>query len=62
MEKIVKILMERDEYTREEALAVVNECQEAMFAALECGDTEEAEEIFMDYLGLEPDYMYDFIM
>ena len=53
MNRVVKILMERDNLTEEEAKELVDECREA----LSNGDTEA----ICDYLGLEDDYIFDII-
>lgn len=50
-----EILMKRDEMTASEAENALDEAREAL---LEC-DPFEADEIMMDYLGLEPDYILD---
>lgn len=49
--RVVKILMERDGVTEEEALEMIAECKEA----LNNGDYEAMQ----DYLGLEDDYIFD---
>ena len=53
MNKVVKILMERDGLTRYEAEIQVQECREA----LNNGETAAIK----DYLGLEDDYIFDII-
>lgn len=53
MNETMRILMERDELTEEEAREQMNECREA----LENGDWNAIE----DYLGLEDDYIFDLI-
>ena len=59
MEEIVKILMERDGNTREEALSIIEDIKEMME---ECDyDPEECENIFETELGLEPDYIPRFL-
>lgn len=59
MEDIVKILMERDGNTREEALSIIEDVKEMME---ECDyDQEECENIFETELGLEPDYIPAFL-
>ena len=59
MEEIVKILMERDGNTREEALSIIEDIKEMME---ECDyDPEECENIFETELGLEPDYIPGFL-
>ena len=54
MEKVIKILMERDEMSREEAKELIEETYEAIMA-----DPDSAEETMMDMLGLEMDYIFD---
>ena len=59
MTKTKEILMRRDGYTSEEADAVMDETSEAIWDALENGD--DPEQILAEELGLEPDYIFDFI-
>ena len=51
MEKIIKILMERDRVSRSEAEDLIMECREE----LESGNYEAIHDI----LGLEDDYLFD---
>lgn len=64
MEEIIQILMRRDHLSREEALDLYDECQEAIWEIL--GENrysiDDLEEILEDYLGLEPDYLMEFLM
>ena len=53
MNRVVKILMERDGITREDAEEQVEVCREA----LEAGDGEAIQY----YLGLEDDYIFDIL-
>ena len=53
MNRVVRILMRRDDLTREEAEEMVAECREALNA----GDWDAISE----YLGLEDDYIFDII-
>lgn len=53
MNKVVKILMERDGLTEEEALELIEECREE----IEDGNMYALE----DVLGLENDYIFDII-
>lgn len=53
MNRVVKILMRRDDMTEAEATELVNECREA----LENGDYDA----IGDYLGLEDDYIFDIL-
>lgn len=59
MNRIIDILMKRDGNTREEAIARVKETKDMM---AECNyDPFESEEIFMEELGLEMDYIVDLL-
>ena len=55
--EVVRILMKRDDLTREEAEERVNEVREMLSEA----DPWDAEEILADELGLEMDYIFDII-
>lgn len=57
MNKVVEILMRRDGMTKSEAESLVEETREALLL----GDPYEAEDIIVDYLGLEPDYIMDIL-
>ena len=59
MNRVVKILMERDGYTKESAYDLVNEVRAEMQDAIAYGDYDLAEEIIESDLGLEPDYIID---
>lgn len=52
MEKIIKILMKRDDIDYETAKSIV---QETIDEIIE--NPEQADEIMRDYLSLEPDYL-----
>lgn len=54
MEKVIKILMDRDDLTREEAIELIDECREQMIE-------EGSDEAIQDVLGLEPDYIMDIL-
>lgn len=56
MNKVVEILMRRDELTEDEAMDLVEETRDAII-----GDPDCAEEIIEDYLGLEMDYIFDIL-
>lgn len=56
--RVVKILMERDGMTKEEATALVKDTQAEL---LDCTNVLEADDIIMSNLGLEPDYLYDIL-
>ena len=59
MNRVVKILMRRDGITEEEAREIIAEVKEMMESSIGDGCYSEAEEIFQDELGLEPDYIFD---
>ena len=61
MKEIIEILMHRDGLTYADAKEAYLECQEAMMDAVESGDFFEVEEILRSELGLEPDYIFNFI-
>ena len=62
-DRIVAILMERDELTEEEAKEQVEEVAEHINEIVTSGGSyEEAEEILLDDLGLEMDYIFDLLL
>ena len=61
MNRVVRILMNRDGYSEEEAIEIVNDCREEMNEAIANGDYELAEDILASDLGLEPDYIFDIL-
>ena len=58
MNRVVKILMERDDMSLEEATELVQETADAI---LECDCAIDADDVIMDNLGLEPDYIFDIL-
>lgn len=62
MNRIVKVLMERDNMSQEDAQDLFNEALEELNNMME-GDYSlcDVEELIEDYFGLEPDYMFDFL-
>ena len=61
MNQVIKMLIERDNMTDEEAESQVKEVQELLEEALSFGSYTEAEDILADELGLEMDYIFDLI-
>lgn len=59
--EIIRILMERDDLTEKEATELLTDVREMMNEAIDAGDYIEAEMIFEDELGLEPDYIVDIL-
>lgn len=60
-ENIVGILMRRDGLTRREAIDMYNETRSELMDALEGTSCMDPEEVLASELGLEPDYLFDFI-
>ena len=61
MNRVVKILMKRDDISEKEATEMVLETKEALEEAINSGNLFEADEVIMNYLGLEPDYVFDIL-
>ena len=61
MNRVVRILMERDGMTEEEAKDALNDARTEIYSAVEDGCYEEAEDIMYSFLGLEMDYILDVI-
>ena len=55
--EVIRVLMERDGLTREEANERLEEVREMVYDA----DPYEAEDILADELGLEMDYIFDIL-
>ena len=60
-EEIIKILMRRDNISKEEAWTLVNEVQEEINECVESEDFYEIDDIVMRDLGLKPDYALCFV-
>ena len=61
MKEIIEILMRRDEVAYEEAKEMYLECKEAIMEAIDNDEIFEVEDILRSELGLEPDYIFNFI-
>ena len=61
MGRIEEILMERDGLTKKQAKRRVEECREAVFAALDDGADWEVDDIILDELGFELDNIDDLL-
>lgn len=55
--EIVKIFVRRDGMTREDAIEHLREAYSAVQEAILNGD--DADEVWMEETGLEPDYLYN---
>ena len=53
MGDLILVLMRRDGLTRQEAVALVEECRQMV------RDGESPEEVLLNELGLEPDYFLE---
>lgn len=60
MNRIVKILMERDNIDQEIAESLVRQTRDEILS-LDEANVFEADEIIYKYLGLEPDYIFDIL-
>lgn len=58
MNRVIKILMERDGISEEEARALVKETRDELIML---DNPFEADDIIANYLGLEPDYIEDIL-
>lgn len=61
MEKIINILMNRDEISYEEAKQMYLDTQSELMDAIDGTSVLTPEEVLMGELGLEMDYIFDFI-
>lgn len=60
IEEVVAILMRREELSREDALRWVEEALEWVEIAISRG--EDAESVWEDEVGLEPDYLFNILI
>ena len=60
MKTLKQVLMERDELTSQEADDAIQECKKDFMERVGNGDLD-ADEILMEYFGLEPDYLEDLL-
>lgn len=61
MREIVNILMRRDGISENEARNLIEDCMLEIHEAIAGGRYMEAEDIFMDWIGLEPDYLINLL-
>ena len=61
MKETVKVLMERDGMTREEAEEMVNNARYEINNMLEEAEYDEIEDMLACDFGLEMDYIFDFL-
>ena len=58
MNRLVKILMERDGMSKEEAIQAIEDTRDEL---VDCTNALDADEIIESNLGVEPDYLYDIL-
>lgn len=58
---IIEILMRRDHISRKEATEMLFTCREDIDRAFEEGNYYKVDDIIMNDLGIEPDYLYDIL-
>jgi predicted metallopeptidase len=61
MKEIIEVLMNRDGLSYADAKEAYLECQEAIQEAINNNEIFEVDEILRSELGLEPDYIFNFI-
>jgi len=61
MKSLIQTLIDRDGITEEEARENITACREEMMTAIEEGDFTYAEQIYEDWFGLEPDWMFEVV-
>lgn len=62
IEEVVAILMRREQLSREDASNWVKEALDMVMDAISEGNYIEAEDIWQDEVGLEPDYLLNILM
>lgn len=62
MKSVKQILMDRDDMTAEEAEELIEEVREEIQIAASSGDYELVEDIMYGDLGLEMDYIFEFLL
>ena len=59
--RVVRILMHRDGLTEKEAVSRVEDTASEIYDAIEGTSCMNPEDIMMEELGLEPDYIFDIL-
>jgi hypothetical protein len=63
MKRVMKILMERDGESREDAIELVKNFKKELKQLIEDkGSLDDAEELVELHFGLEPDYLEEFLL
>ena len=58
---LIELLMRRDHLSREEAIEMLFTSKEDLERAVSDGNYSDVDDIIMDDLGLEPDYLFDIL-
>ena len=58
---VVDILVNRDNISKREAIKLIEETRDEIYEAIYDNDYVTPDEILMNNLGLEPDYLFDII-
>lgn len=58
---LIELLMRRDNISRNEAIEMLFTCKEDLERAVDDGNYNEVDDIIMDDIGLEPDYLFDIL-
>ena len=61
MKSVKQVLIDRDNMLEEDAEDLIESVREEINFAMECGDYTYAEDIMMYDLGLEMDYIFEFV-
>lgn len=61
MKSVKQVLMDRDDMLEEDAEDLIECVREEINFAMECGDYSLAEDIMFGDLGLEMDYIFEFL-
>ena len=61
MQKISTVLMERDSLTFEEAQDLIESTRDQILEAIDRGSYLEVDDILMENLGLEPDFVEELL-
>ncbi len=61
METLKQVLMRRDDMTCSEAHSLIAEAKDELLSRVADGDFIGAEEICLEYFGLEEDYLHELI-
>ena len=61
MNRVVEILMRRDNLTEDEATSIFETTKEEIYDCIQRGDYFRVDDVIYTNIGLELDYIFDFI-